>query len=117
MPAGGLERAIAADEVAVGVFTPIERDEGRVIVTRLEDGTVVAFAAACPHQGHPLTLGTLEAGRVVCPHHFYAYDPVSGVNTFPGDARDLALTVYEVEERGGWIWIGPAAPPAPTSRR
>ena len=115
MVADELVRAVASAELAIGVFVPVDVGEQRVIVTRLDGGDVAAFDAACPHQGHPLTRGTLEAGRVVCPHHFYAYDPVTGANTFPGDVRDLALPVYEVVERDGLVWVRPAAPAAPTS--
>ncbi len=84
---------------------PVEVGGRRILLARLPGGGVAAFDAACPHQGQPLTSGELEAGSVICPHHRYAYDVATGVNTAPGGDLDLSLVVHAVEEQDGWIFV------------
>jgi nitrite reductase/ring-hydroxylating ferredoxin subunit len=90
-----------------------------VLLARLEDGTVAAAAAVCPHRGEDLSGGTVYMGAVDCPLHHYLYDLRSGANryprnVFPADlaARLAPLPLYRVKEEEGWIWVGPreAAP-------
>lgn len=108
------ERAARSSRVVAGRFTPAEVGGQRVLLARLDDGAPVAFAATCPHQGQPLTLGEIEDGCVVCPHHRYAYDPRTGRNVHPGTDLALRLPTYPTRERGGWVWVAlsPPAPPA-----
>ncbi len=101
----GPVRAVRAERVTRGAFVSVDVSGRRVLVTRLPDGEVVAFATACPHQGQPLTFGDVEDGCIVCPHHRYAYDPHTGENVHPGDDQDIQLPVHPAEERDGWIWI------------
>jgi len=102
-----------------------------VLLGRLSGGPVVAFAAQCPHQKTNLEDATFFDGLVRCPLHVYLYDPRTGENVLP--ARDCHpanlwklkpgyLPVHPVEERDGWIWVGPEpqSPPAsydPASER
>jgi nitrite reductase/ring-hydroxylating ferredoxin subunit/predicted secreted protein len=127
-PDDGLVRAIPSAECPVG--TPQEPElrvvtlgDTELIVTRLSDGEVVAFAARCPHQGTDLTNASFFDGQLRCPHHLYLYDPRTGENLVPTRAarpenlwrlRPGHLPVYRVEEREGWIWVGarPCPPPA-----
>jgi len=93
-----------------------------VLLGRLAGGRVVAFSAMCPHQDTDLEGGTFFDGRIRCSLHGYLYDPQTGENIIP--ARDAKpenlwklkpgyLTLYPVEERDGWIWVGkqPQSPP------
>ncbi len=93
-----------------------------VLLGRLTGGKVIAFAAHCPHQQTHLEGATFFDGRVRCPLHVYLYDPQTGENIVP--ARDAKpenlwklkpgyLPVYPVEERDGWIWVGPRPKPPP----
>lgn len=83
-----------------------------VLLARLEDGTLAASSAVCPHEAADLTEGRIYMGAIDCPRHHYLYDLRTGENRYPRNvypkdmARDLApLTIYPVREKHGWIWI------------
>lgn len=76
-----------------------------VLLGRTDDGRIRAFDAACPHLGNPLRQGELDGCTLACPHHFYEYDLETGRNVFPGDDRDLALTVHEVRVVDGAVEV------------
>jgi nitrite reductase (NADH) small subunit len=66
--------------------------EGREICVANDGGRYAAIDNICPHRGGPLAEGTLEAGRVLCPWHAWAFsladgsaehDPSSSVEVFP----------------------------------
>ena len=93
-----------------------------LLLARLPDSRVVAFAATCPHQRSDLDVATFCEGRVRCPLHLYEYDLETGENVVPTreldppELRKAApgyLRVHAVEGRDGWIWVGeePKAPP------
>lgn len=95
-----------------------------VLLGRLSGGPVVAFAAHCPHQETNLEDATFFDGLVRCPLHVYLYDPRTGENVLP--SRDCQpanlwklkpgyLPVHPVEERDGWIWVGPEPQRPPPS--
>ena len=106
-----------ADEVAEGRFTPAMLGRAKVLVTRLADGTVRAFAARCPHQGADLEAGCVvryvngdrpgtlrvEEGREVvrCPWHGFEYFAATGEPAVPSPAHHrLRLRIYSVEVVG-----------------
>jgi nitrite reductase/ring-hydroxylating ferredoxin subunit len=85
-----------------------------VLLTRLEDGTAVAFGPICPHQSRAMDDGTLWHGEIDCPHHHYTYDPRTGANRYPRrvfPARRASalqgIAVFEVREADGWVLVGP----------
>jgi len=93
-----------------------------VLLGRLADGPVVAFSARCPHQQTDLAEATFFDGLVRCPLHVYLYDPLTGQNVLPSRDTEPAnlwklkpgfLPVHPVEERDGWIWVGPEPRAAP----
>ncbi len=97
-------------------------DDTDILLGRLAGGKVIAFASNCPHQQTHLEGATFFDGKVRCPLHVYLYDPETGENIVP--ARDAKaenlwklkpgyLPVYPVEERDGWIWVGPEPKPPP----
>ena len=95
-----------------------------VLLGRLSTGPVVAFAAQCPHQKTNLEDATFFDGLVRCPLHVYLYDPLTGANVLPARDADPAnlwklkpgyLPVHPVEERDGWIWVGPEPKGPPPS--
>ncbi len=62
------------------------------------DGTIAVLDGECPHQGGPLGEGVIEAGRVVCPWHSFAYDVHTGAT--PQDP-ELKVQVFEAKVEGG----------------
>ena len=69
------------------VATAPELHEGRInkagvaglnlIVLKL-DGELLAYEDRCPHEGHPLSLGKLEAGVLICAKHLWEFEVKTG---------------------------------------
>jgi nitrite reductase/ring-hydroxylating ferredoxin subunit len=122
-------RALRSEELPAGegVHTRIRRVQAgdrHVLLARLNDGQVVAFAPRCPHQVTPLDDATISNGRMRCPRHGYIYDAQTGENVHPtrdNRPEDLwklrpgYLPCFEVAERDGWIWVAEEAKPPPPS--
>jgi nitrite reductase (NADH) small subunit len=51
---------------------------GRELCVANVNGRIAVLDGVCPHEGGPLGEGSIEDGRVVCPWHAYAFDPVTG---------------------------------------
>ncbi|MGI9034123.1 MAG: Rieske 2Fe-2S domain-containing protein [Acidimicrobiales bacterium] len=111
LPAGG--------EDGQGI-RPVRIGGSTILLARLNDGQVVAFAATCPHQGTDLELAKLWDGKVRCARHNYLYDPHTGENLQPTldhrpenlwKLRPGYLPTYPVVEQDGWIHVGPLNPP------
>ncbi len=120
-------KALRSDELPAGegAGTQIRRvrmGDGHVMVARLTDGRLVAFAPSCPHQVTPLDDATLHERVMRCPRHGYQYDATTGANVFPTrDARPenlwklkpKYLPVHDVVEEDGWILVSEEARPPP----
>jgi nitrite reductase/ring-hydroxylating ferredoxin subunit len=105
-------------------FVEVSVGGADLLVARLSDGDVVAFAAVCPHLATPLEGATLRSARLRCARHLYEYDVRTGENVVPArQARpDLLwklrpgyLAVHRVEERDGWIRVATTPEPPPTA--
>jgi nitrite reductase/ring-hydroxylating ferredoxin subunit/predicted secreted protein len=123
----GLVQALRSEDCPLG--TPQEPElrlvqigDQEVILVRLADGGVAAFASHCPHQATDLLDASFFDGLLRCPQHLYLYDPRTGENVIPArDARPENLwklrpgylPTYRVEERDGWIWVAPEPSPPP----
>jgi nitrite reductase (NADH) small subunit len=81
----------------------------RIAVFRLADG-FAAVDGACPHQGGPLSDGIVADRCVSCPLHNWRFDLRTGLAA--GGGATGAIAVHEVEERGGELYVRPAAPVA-----
>lgn len=89
-------------------------DGRRMLLVRMDDGSVVAVGAACPHLGNPLTGAPVTDDVLECPFHFYAYELPDGRNCFPGGPDDPALPVYETREVDGRVLVRvPSRPGSP----
>ena len=51
---------------------------GRPICVARIGGQLAALHNECPHHGAPLSEGTIEQGRIVCPWHHWSFDPQTG---------------------------------------
>ncbi len=89
------------------------RQEGKQVLVIAQNGRVFAIANRCPHEGYPLSEGTIGPGCVLtCNWHNWKFDLASGEALV---GRDPVRT-YEVAERGGEIFIDLSDPPAEKSR-
>ncbi len=108
------ERVCRSEEVQAVRFRRVEAGGRTLLVSRLADGTPVAFDQICPHQRNPMDEGSLWEGEIDCPFHHYTYDARTGANCFPSNVFPaeqaegvLGIAVYEVKEEDGWLLVGP----------
>ena len=89
------------------------RHGGKQVLVIAREGRVFAIANRCPHEGYPLSEGTIGPGCVLtCNWHNWKFDLASGAALV---GRDPVRT-YEVEERGGEIFLDLRDPPAAEAR-
>lgn len=83
---------------------------GRKQILLIDDGgRLFACNNRCPHEGYPLSEGTLgTACTLTCNWHNWKFDLASGETLVGGDR----LRQYPIEERDGRIWIDVSDPPA-----
>lgn len=84
---------------------------GRQVALFDTAGGVRAIANRCPHQGYPLSEGTLAEGdtcTLTCNWHNWKFDLETGAVAGGGDA----VRVFPSEIRDGTVWIDLADPPA-----
>ncbi len=65
---------------------------GLSICVARSNGRLTALQNECPHHGAPLSEGTIERGRVICPWHGWSFDlktgaelrnPLGGATVYP----------------------------------
>lgn len=87
----------------------LARKNGKQVLVVRTGGKLFAIANRCPHEGYPLSEGTLGPGCVLtCNWHNWKFDLASGQALI---GRDPVRT-YPVETRGGEIFIDLTDPPA-----
>ncbi|GGC74912.1 nitrite reductase (NAD(P)H) small subunit [Hoyosella rhizosphaerae] len=94
----------------VGQVSDLTPGEGRTYVVNgrqiavflLQDGSVRATDAVCPHRGGPLADGQVDEAVVVCPLHQYGFRLDTGECTSP---EIEAIRVYQAEVRGDAICV------------
>jgi nitrite reductase/ring-hydroxylating ferredoxin subunit len=91
----------------------VVRHEGRQILLVASERGVFACANRCPHEGYPLSEGSLADGCVLtCNWHNWKFDLASGATLVGGDL----LPRYPVHLDGGRVWLN-VTPPDPAARR
>src|SRR5260370_10528817 len=89
------------------------RHDGKQVLVVAQEGRLFAIANRCPHEGYPLSEGTIGPGCVLtCNWHNWKFDLASGTALV---GRDPVRT-YELAERGGEIFIDFRDPPAEARR-
>ena len=48
------------------------------LILLMAGGEILAYADACPHEGHPLSLGELEADVLICAKHLWEFEIRTG---------------------------------------
>ena len=109
-------KVLASQDLAPGQMREILAGTHRIVVARLRDGALVAFAPCCPHEAAPLVQGTIHGGSIDCARHHYMFDVRTGKNTFPlpiypawkrAQVGELRLPIFPIIERDGWIAVEP----------
>jgi len=91
----------------------VVRHSGKQIALFDTDEGVLACNNRCPHEGYPLSEGTLDSGCVLtCNWHNWKFDLRTGENLLDGDR----LRTYPVDVRGDVIWLDLADPPKDARR-
>jgi nitrite reductase/ring-hydroxylating ferredoxin subunit len=70
-------------------------------------GAVYACNNRCPHEGYPLSEGTLDACVLTCNWHGWRFDLKTGDNLYQGDR----LRTYPTRVADGAVWIDVAEQP------
>jgi nitrite reductase/ring-hydroxylating ferredoxin subunit len=82
---------------------------GKQVLVIAREDRLFAIANRCPHEGYPLSEGTIGPGCVLtCNWHNWKFDLASGAALVGRDP----VRAYEVAERGGVIFIDLSDPPA-----
>ena len=91
----------------------ILRHEGRQIALFATPQGVRACNNRCPHEGYPLSEGTLGPGCVLtCNWHNWKFDLAGGANLDRGEG----LRVYPLRIQDGAVWLDVTDPPAEIRR-
>lgn len=79
------------------------------VLLLIDGGRVFACNNRCPHEGYPLSEGTLGPScTLTCNWHNWKFDLATGETLVGGDR----LRQYPVEEREGRLWVDISDPPA-----
>ncbi len=95
----------SGDSFPSGEVRAVQVGQRQVAVVRT-DGGLHALDGRCPHQGGPLTEGTLCDGAIRCPWHGYDF----GLESGKGAANDLVVETLEVREQNGRVSVLAAQP-------
>ncbi|WP_188152152.1 Rieske 2Fe-2S domain-containing protein [Teredinibacter waterburyi] len=81
---------------------------GRKIVVFKSGKGVAALDDNCPHRHTPLSLGTVEGGRIHCPYHGWNFG-ADGKGSVPLQPKlNCAVNAYTAVEKLGYVWIAEA---------
>lgn len=79
--------------------------DGRDLLLLNLDGTYYALDNACPHNGGPLSQGSLDAAgcKIVCPRHAWSWNVETGRAVAP--PVDYRVATYRVAVRGDIVLV------------
>lgn len=79
--------------------------EGQALLVVREEAGICVYRDRCPHQGYPLSEGSLDQGVITCRLHRHTFDAVSGEGINP---RAACLVRLPVLIESGRIWLDAA---------
>ena len=105
----GFERALSVEAFAAKNHQTIVALSGRQIaLVRGPGGEVFALDNRCPHEGYPLSQGTVNGNNVLtCQWHNWKFSLATGDCLIGGDN----VRVYPVKVQDGYVWVDPSGPP------
>jgi len=97
----GFRRACSVDEVGQAMPRRVEIGDRSVLLCR--DGEkIFAVDEICPHENQSMRYGVVFGGRIICPHHHYAFRLEDG---HPNRRRCAPLETYEVVVEDDVVWV------------
>ncbi len=68
---------------------------GHTLCVATIEGKPLALDNVCPHRGGPLSEGTIEGGKIVCPWHQFEFDLATGAGSEASDDRALTFALRQ----------------------
>ncbi len=93
-----------------------------LVLFRDGNGRVLCLHDACPHQGTPLSLGSVKEGNLECAYHGWQFGEGGECKKIPSLAEHIKIPksakcrfAYPTEEHGKviWVWAGNPAKATP----
>ena len=78
---------------------------GLDLILLVAGGEVLAYADACPHEGHPLSRGELEADVLICAKHFWEFEISTGRHISRVHRPQCNLKPFAARLRAGRIEV------------
>lgn len=99
-------QAVSLDDLAVGARYLFREGDQRIAVFRVEKQEIYAVDDRCPHEGYPLTKGSLDGTVVSCQWHNFKFELSTGkclkgdenVRIYPTRVRDGLVELNLVEQ-------------------
>jgi len=89
------------DEITKGKLLLWEEGGYSLLLTQIAD-RIICFENVCPHLGWPLDMSAVDEGLLICPHHGFEFDLLSGACPL---ASGLSLRYFPVRERDQYIEV------------
>ena len=99
------ERVCGLDELWQGEMENFEVGGTEVLMVHLEDGSIHAVQAMCPHQEVELAEGDLDGAVLTCSMHLWQFDVASGKGVNPSHAE---VAKYPVRIEGDDVFVDTA---------
>ncbi|TXD40827.1 Rieske 2Fe-2S domain-containing protein [Lujinxingia vulgaris] len=100
--AQGFEEVCGLDEVGKVLPSRVKVGERSVLLC-MDGERVRAVDEICPHKSRSMAYGVIFDGKIICPHHQYAFD----LETGRCDHRSAPVHVYEVVVEDERVWVRP----------
>jgi len=91
-----------------------------LVLFRAEGGKPSALLDRCPHRNVPLSLGSVQSGRLQCAYHGWQFDGGGTCRlipslTKPSEGRGRRAPHFAAREQDGFIWVYGAVDSEPNS--
>lgn len=96
------ERIAELSDVSAGELHSVSVDGRRILLVRLDTGTIVAFEDGCPERALPLSRGSLDGHLLRCACHGWKFDLTTGASIDPSSRSLVALRVRLAGES---VWV------------
>ncbi len=106
--------ALPSHHLKVGQVKPVTLMGRDLAIYRVQDGTVTAVDAYCPHMGAHLAEGKVEGNALRCFFHNWKFNADGTCIEVPciGEALPIKINTWQTAEKYGiiWVWTGKLAP-------